>query len=299
MHKLRARSHLSGTGDTSNGIQTVPPRQRLWRAGVVCLLLVAGCSNADKNNAPIPDPSTAGGTSGPVTNSSHSQPDSATGDSSSAGGGNSEGATDTDSTGGSGGQGDTGSVSSSGTGTSGSAEESSTDADPNSEDEESAGNEYGFDLRVPAVDDLDWLCTFGQSESSGYVYVRLTQTGEDSVGFVTVPVYTASLAQISIGGTVSTLDNPAYDYGGGHHNDSLQFDYAGKTYKYYHSSFGFGFRKCQPMDCIDVYGVGATTPETEGCSPDRKLPEVCVQIQSDGSHAPLVDSFQKCPGDQN
>jgi hypothetical protein len=199
--------------------------------------------------------------------------------------------------GGSGGSGDAGGPSGSGGEGSGGKGSGGKSGSPDEEDEELAGNEYGFSLRVPAADDLDWLCTFGQSEPSGYVYVRLTQTGTEQAGIATVPVYAASLAQISIDGTVSTLDNPAYDYGGGHHNDSLQFDYAGKTYKYYHSSFGFGFRSCQPMDCIDVYELGATTPETEGCAANRTLPEVCVQIQADGTHDPLVDTFQKCPGD--
>jgi hypothetical protein len=147
-------------------------------------------------------------------------------------------------------------------------------------------------LRAPGPDDLDWLCTFTQSEPAGYVYVRLTQTGTEQAGIATVPIYTASLAQISIAGAVSELGNPAYDYGGGHHNDSLQFDFEGSTYEYYHSSFGFGFRACQPMDCINA-------PGTEGCGSDRALPEVCVQIGPDGTHDPLADNFQKCPGDSN
>jgi hypothetical protein len=112
-------------------------------------------------------------------------------------------------------------------------------------------------------------------------------------------VYTASLAQISIGGVVTALANAKYDYGAGHHNDSLQFDYQGKTYKYYHSSFGFGWRQCQPMDCINTYALGSTTPETEGCAPARTAPEICVPIKADGTHDALVDTFKKCPGDAN
>jgi hypothetical protein len=27
------------------------------------------------------------------------------------------------------------------------------------------------------------------------------------------------------------------------------------------------------------------------------VPEVCVSIAADGTHAPLVDKFMKCPGD--
>jgi hypothetical protein len=118
-----------------------------------------------------------------------------------------------------------------------------------------------------------------------------------SAGISMVPVYTVELAKISAAGAVSDLENAKYDYGGGHHNDSLSFDYDGKSYRYYHSSFGFGFRKCQPMDCIDVYALGSDTPETEGCGPARALPEVCVQIDAEGGHEPLTDRFQKCAGD--
>jgi hypothetical protein len=161
----------------------------------------------------------------------------------------------------------------------------------------SANGDHGFNFRSPGAKQVDWLCTFGQSEPPGYVYVRLDQTGTSQTGLATIPVYTAVLAQVSVADTVSMLDGAVYDYGGGHNNDSLTIDYQGKSYSYYHSSFGFGFRKCQPMDCIDVYELGTTTLETEGCGPDRALPEVCVPIETGGMHGPLEDTFQKCAGD--
>jgi hypothetical protein len=161
----------------------------------------------------------------------------------------------------------------------------------------SANGDHGFTFRDPEAKQVDWLCTFGQSEPAGYVYVRLDQTGTKQAGIATIPVYTAALAQVSVAGTVSMLDGAVYDYGGGHNNDSLTIEYQGKSYSYYHSSFGFGFRKCQPMDCIDVYELGTTTLQTEGCGPDRALPEVCVAIDAGGTHAPLEDTFQKCSGD--
>ena len=159
--------------------------------------------------------------------------------------------------------------------------------------------DYGFTYRAPGEDQLDWLCTLKAHGPASYVYVRLTQTGMANMGLATVPLYTADLAQISIEGAVSDVANPEYDYGGGHHNDSLSFDHDGKTYRYYHSSFGFGFRKCQPMDCVDVHALGASEPETEGCAPARALPEVCVAIDAQGGHPPLTDGFQKCPGDSS
>ncbi len=161
----------------------------------------------------------------------------------------------------------------------------------------SGGGEFGFSYRKPGPTDVDWLCTFRQGGVSGHVYARLNQTGTMMVGLATVPVYTTALAQISVGGAPTDLANAEYDYGGGHHNDSLRFDDQGKSYKYYHSSFGFGFRSCQPMDCIDVYAPGGTTPGTDGCTSARALPEICVLIKADGTHDALVDRFMKCPGD--
>lgn len=162
---------------------------------------------------------------------------------------------------------------------------------------ETGPQEYGFTLRKPGDKQLDWLCTFNSGADSGYVYVRLLQTGMKSTGLAMTPVYEAELAQISLKGAVTALQNPEYDYGGGHHNDALSFDYGGKTHRYYHSSFGFGFRSCQAMDCRNVYAPGTSTLETEGCTSARSLPEVCVAIDSDATHAPLVDKFMKCPGD--
>lgn len=165
------------------------------------------------------------------------------------------------------------------------------------DDDETGPQEYGFRLRKPGEKHLDWLCTFNSDADSGYVYVRLLQTGMKSTGIASVPVYEAELAQISLNGAVTPLGNASYDYGGGHHNDALSLDHGGKTHTYYHSSFGFGFRSCQAMDCRNVYALGTTTLETEGCTSARSLPEVCVSVESDGTHAALVDEFMKCPGD--
>ncbi len=176
-------------------------------------------------------------------------------------------------------------------------------------------SEYGFTFRSPGshtvscVDtkgvtqtaeapDQDWLCTFNQAGQKGYVYARTTATGATCV-YGPVPTSKVELAQISIGGVVTNLANPVYDWGGNHHNDALSFDYQGATYQYFHSSLGFGGRKCQDMDCINVYAVGGTTPKTEGCASTRTLPEVCVPIKTGGAHDPLVDKFAKCPGDPN
>jgi hypothetical protein len=159
----------------------------------------------------------------------------------------------------------------------------------------SAGD-YGFTFRPVADKQLDFLCTLKAVGESTYVYARMDQTGTKSVGIATIPVYTVALAKISISGAVTDLTNARYDYGSGHNIDSLRFDYQGKTYEYYHSSLGFGYRPCQPMDCINIYAPAGTTPTTEGCSSARALPEICVPIKPDGTHDALKDTFKKCPG---
>jgi hypothetical protein len=168
--------------------------------------------------------------------------------------------------------------------------------------------EYGFSYRNPGsqkfscrdmpvdLPDADWLCTFHIEDRVAYVYTQATAIGVNCV-LASFGTYEVGLAQISIDGVVSPLANAKYDWGGGHHNDSLSFDYEGKTYTYYHSSIGFGFRSCQPMDCLNVHAPGATTPGTEGCGKARTLPEVCVPIEPGGTHKPLVDTFRRCPGD--
>jgi hypothetical protein len=174
--------------------------------------------------------------------------------------------------------------------------------------------DFGFDVRVPQWHDYtceggmmgdvemheldtDWICTFDDGGQQGWVYAQATPTG----CFVTMgatPTYTPGGAWFSDGAKVVAVDKPAYDYGGGHHNDSLAFDWNGKHYKVYHSSFGWGWRACQNMDCLQVYGAGGAL-ETDGCTTDRTLPVVCVQVKEDGTYDPLIDTFEKCLGDPN
>jgi hypothetical protein len=178
----------------------------------------------------------------------------------------------------------------------------------------STGGEYGFSYRVPTTHTVscslgysrnaleqDWLCTFHQAGVSGYIYVQSTPTDLACIAGAINPVYTTGLKQLSIDGNVSELSNAQYNAGGIHGNDYLTVDYQGKTHKYYHSSFTLGLYKCQPMDCIVVYAAGSsTTVETDGCTSARTLPEVCVAIKADGSHAALTpDPFAKCPDDPN
>ena len=145
--------------------------------------------------------------------------------------------------------------------------------------------------------DMDWLCTFEHDGESGYVYLQNNTTSCEDFGMSVGGGFTNVGAWISIDGNVSTLSGGYYDWGGNHHNDSMGFEYNGKKYEYYHSSFGYGWRVCQNMDCINV-NAGEDDEEL-GCGSDRTLPIVCVQIKSDGTYEELIDNFEKCPGDDS
>ncbi|NOZ01148.1 MAG: hypothetical protein GXP54_04585 [Deltaproteobacteria bacterium] len=180
---------------------------------------------------------------------------------------------------------------------------------------------FGFDVRVPQEHtvpcddnpfgpkelvtwDQDWICTFDYDGTSGYVYVQSTPTG----CFVTMganPVYQSPGAWMSIDGTVTPIDGAYYDWGGNHHNDWLEFNHDGNHFKFYHSSFGVGWRKCQDMDCFQVYDATGATLQKDGCAKDRALPATCVLVEHDGTVPEFADVSQlpsdqwPCPGDPN
>jgi len=175
--------------------------------------------------------------------------------------------------------------------------------------------DFGFDVRLPQAhefvcevpwggtetyewSDADWICTFDVGATHGYVYLQSTPS-ECIVTMGSVPGYTGQAGWISIDGQVSELGKPGYDWGGNHHNDSISFDWQGKHYEYYHSSFGFGWRSCQNVDCLQVYSADGGALEDDGCTTDRTLPAVCSGVKPDGTWDPLVDTFEKCLGDPN
>ncbi|MBN1656427.1 MAG: hypothetical protein JXA30_21840 [Deltaproteobacteria bacterium] len=175
---------------------------------------------------------------------------------------------------------------------------------------------YGFSVRVPQYRTLtcqsemggtetaeeleaDFLCTFDYAGESGHIYLKSKPIGCTML-MGPVVSFEIEAAQLALGGSISDLDNALYNRGGNHQNDSFEFDYQGKHLKYYHSSFGFGWRACQPMDCIQVFNSSADEdPIQDGCTAERTLPVVCSQIQEDGSFEELVDTFEPCPGDSN
>ncbi|MBI5547252.1 MAG: hypothetical protein HY901_25500 [Deltaproteobacteria bacterium] len=166
---------------------------------------------------------------------------------------------------------------------------------------------YGFTIRVPqertipmaeggtaTVWDTDYVCTFTYGEFGGYFYLQATPT--EHLDWRGVETRTEG-GWLSFAQVVTPASGALYDWGGNHHNDSMELDYQGKRFRYGHSTFGWGFRKCMPPDCLQVYQ--GTTLLDDGCQPDRRLPVVCVQVAEDGTVAPLVDQYRKCPGDPN
>ena len=174
-------------------------------------------------------------------------------------------------------------------------------------------NPWGFVLRYPTDDrlscinpaephavwpDADWICSFSYGGVEAVIYVQATPVRCDDYA---LPVFETRGAQIYVDGAVSPLTSAAYDWGGNHHNDRLEFSWggrlAGRRYVAFHSSLGFGWRACHPMDCLRVFDEAGALIE-DGCTCDRTVPAVCVQVRSDGTWDDLVDTFEVCPGDR-
>ena len=192
-------------------------------------------------------------------------------------------------------------------------DDSAADDDDAVDDDDSGGseipNEWGFDMRIPQEHELDcagtpvpfwdtdWLCTFDWGAATGVLYLQATPTQCEPFGMSETPTYTIGEAVLSVDDGLVAVDDPLYDFGGNHNNDELRFGHGDNVFRYYHSSFGFGWRKCQPMDCAQVYEADGATLVQDGCTCDRELPVVCVPITTAGTFDELVDTFEVCDGD--
>ena len=154
-------------------------------------------------------------------------------------------------------------------------------------------------------DQQDWICTFKYAGKEGFVYVQGTSTSCKSVGMGMNPEISVDTAVLYVNGKYATPKNLSYEWGGNHHNDKFRFTYDGKVYEYFHSSYGFGGRSCQEMDCMRVYEADGTTLIEDGCktfddnlSEVRSLPVVCrFASLDDGSFGDFTDTFELCVGD--
>lgn len=186
-------------------------------------------------------------------------------------------------------------------------------ADTTDTDIDVIDNAWGFPIRTPTTRaipctggpggdttldalDADWLCTLDDGTTQGVVYVQSTPV-DCEVTLSEQPVFGAGVGWLwRDGQALVSVTEASYDWGGNHHNDSLELRLGDKRYRFYHSSFGFGFRKCQPMDCLQVRDAAGTLIE-DGCTSDRTLPIVCRSVSAEGTWDALTDTFAKCNGD--
>lgn len=154
-------------------------------------------------------------------------------------------------------------------------------------------------------DQQDWICTFKYADKEGFVYVQGSPTSCRMLGMGMNPEISVDTAALYVNGKYESLNAVSYEWGGNHHNDKFRFTYDGKVYEYFHSSYGFGGRSCQEMDCMRVYEADGTTLIEDGCktfddnlSEVRSLPVVCRFANlNDGSFGDFTDSFELCNGD--
>ena len=154
-------------------------------------------------------------------------------------------------------------------------------------------------------DQQDWICTFKYADKEGFVYVQGSPTSCRMLGMGMNPEISVDTAALYVNGKYETLNAVSYEWGGNHHNDKFRFTYDGKVYEYFHSSYGFGGRSCQEMDCMRVYEADGTTLIEDVCktfddnlSEVRSLPVVCRFANlNDGSFGDFTDSFELCNGD--
>ena len=153
-------------------------------------------------------------------------------------------------------------------------------------------------------DQKDWICSFKYAGKEGFIYVQTTPTDCEAFFSVT-PIMSVDTAVFYIDGKYETVKDLTYEWGGNHHNDSFRFTYNGKVYEYDHSSYGWGYRSCQEMDCLRVYEADGETLIEDGCGAYeedmkdvRTLPVVCrFADYKDGSFGKFVDKFELCEGD--
>lgn len=172
-------------------------------------------------------------------------------------------------------------------------------------------DELGFSIREPQVrdvptedfegnitttqrSDVDHVCKVVADGYDGFVYVQASPVTCRDFGaceFVVVGAWQ------KVGSDITPMPGVAYDYGGNHHNDYITLPHGEHELKLYHSSFGFGFRSCQPDDCAQVRdGVDVID---DGCTSARTIPVICKLVEEDGTHDEMVDTFAKCQGDPN
>ncbi len=170
----------------------------------------------------------------------------------------------------------------------------------------SDANGFGFAVRAPHTVTLstsggpmdfptqDFGCTLRAGGNNAVVYVQATPTGAFEGGLASTPTFANVRGWLHDRNTMTTREVTAtYEWGGGHHNDFFDLTVGTQHFRYYHSSFGFGFRKCQAVDCVQIRTAGGDVSE-DGCTEARTLPEICVEITNTTFPALSSDTFVPC-----
>jgi hypothetical protein len=181
-------------------------------------------------------------------------------------------------------------------------------------DAEGELDDFGFTRRAPKTHELtcvdevfneeytldmpeiDYVCEMQHEGANWMLYSRATPTGCEGGGETGGAYHFCPRIWTSVEGEVAAVEG-LYDYGGGHMNDFVEFVHDSTRFRAYHSSFGWGWRACQPPDCLQVLDDGNVVED--GCTPERLLPIICRRVEADGSIGELVDDFAPCEGDPN
>lgn len=146
--------------------------------------------------------------------------------------------------------------------------------------------------------DTDHVCTFAHAATTGWLYVQATASDCNVTMGATASKFDVKAWFSAAGKGKEALAKADYDWGGNHHNDAILFDLGGKHYKAWHSSIGFGWRACQPPDCLQVLDDTGAIVE-DGCTKNRTLPIACQVVADEGTITELKDTFVPCKGDPN
>lgn len=153
--------------------------------------------------------------------------------------------------------------------------------------------------------DVDTMCSIQVGGLNTQLYIQSTPTSCKASLF-SLPIYGQTRGWIKEGEKWLRV-TAKFDYGGNHNNNWIRFTYKDKTYLIYHSSMGFGWRKCAPPSCLQICSNASCDPfnkksiQEDGCK--RKvgggappLSLICVHINADGSTPEFRDPWKEHNG---
>ncbi len=143
--------------------------------------------------------------------------------------------------------------------------------------------------------DRHFLCTLGESDEEGVIYVEAVPTKCHSAMWFTVS-WSIGTAQGYSAGTLSPLTDISFAEVEPHSASELTFVYNNQKHVYFHSSFALGLYAYHAMDCEKLFSTDGILLEN-GCTCDRTRPITCVRQNEDGTFPELVDTFEQSEDD--